>query len=437
MMRRLYTALFCLLLPLVQLRLLWRSLKSPDYRRRWAERFGRFPAPGIGDSIWIHAVSIGEVQAAGPLAKRLLESHPDIPLVITTTTPTGSAQVRKLFGDRVHHVYFPYDVPFAIDGFLDRMRPRLLLMMETEIWPNLLAICEQRGITTILANARLSQRSARGYARLGRFAQQTFSRIGMVAAQGPADAERFLALGVGPGRVRITGSIKFDIKLPASLNERAEVLRRQWGGRPVWVAASTHEGEDEPLLEAHREIRRMHPDALLVLVPRHPERFERVAQLCRRMGFGTERRSSGRPCSPRTEVFLGDTMGELALFMAASDVVFVGGSLVPVGGHNILEPAALGVPILFGPHMFNFALISRMMLEAGAAIQVENRDQLAAIVGDWFGDASRRARIGEAGRRLVEENRGAVDRLLDLVEECIGGSQSPPGAPGAIGGPGA
>jgi 3-deoxy-D-manno-octulosonic-acid transferase len=418
-MRQFYTALFYLLLPFAQLRLLWRSLKAPAYRRRWAERFGRFADHGIDDSIWIHAVSVGETQAVEPLVKRLLEQHPDVPLVITTTTPTGSAHVRKLFGDRVHHVYFPYDIPFAIEGFLARMRPRMLVMIETEIWPNLLAVCARRGIATILANARLSERSARGYGRLGRFTQETFGRIGLVAAQSPADAERFLSLGVRRDRVRVTGSIKFDISLPASLHEQAEVLRRQWRGRPVWVAASTHEGEDEILLDAHRQILKAHADALLVLVPRHPERFERVAGLCRRQGFQLARRSVAEPCGPEREIFLGDTMGELALFMAASDVAFVGGSLVPVGGHNILEPAALGVPILFGPHMFNFALISRMMLAADAAVQIANGEQLATVVSRWLGDASERSRVGENGRRVVAENRGALDRLYALIEEQL------------------
>ena len=232
-MRRLYTLLIYLALPLILLRLLWRSLKAPAYRLRWAQRLGRFPAPDIEDSLWIHAVSVGEVQASEPLVKALLRDRPELPVVITTTTPTGSERVRRLFGERVRHVYFPYDVPFAIEGFLKRMKPRMLVMMETEIWPNLLAICEQRGIPSILANARLSERSALGYARLGGFTRDTFGRIALVAAQAPADAERFMALGTDPRRVRVTGSIKFDIDLPASLYEKAAVLRRQWGDRPV------------------------------------------------------------------------------------------------------------------------------------------------------------------------------------------------------------
>lgn len=418
-MQRLYTLLLYALLPVILLRLLWRSYKTPAYSRGWKERFGRFPAPGIRGSLWIHAVSVGEVQAAAPLIKKLLERHPEMPLVVTTTTPTGAERLRELFGDQVYHVYFPYDIPFAINGFLSRMNPRMLVMIETEIWPNLLMICREKGIKTLLANARLSGRSARGYARLGRFTRATFSNISLVAAQAPADAERFHALGVPSGRVQVTGSIKFDIHLPASLHEKAEVLRRDWGGRPVWVAASTHEGEDEIIVRAHKQVQMAHPQALLVLVPRHPERFDRVDGLCRRAGFRVARRSSSPGGVPGMEVYLGDTMGELTLFIAASDVAFVGGSLVPVGGHNILEPAALGVPILFGPHMFNFALISQMMLDAGAAAMVDDEQMLSSTVAAWLGDASERARMGESGRQLVEKNRGALDRLLALIEERL------------------
>lgn len=422
-MRFFYTLLLFLLLPLLLLRLLWRSLKAPAYRQRWAERFGRLPVPQVDSSLWIHAVSVGEVQAAEPLIRRLLEQHPNLPLVITTTTPTGSERVRKLFADSVIHVYFPFDLPLAIRGFLQRLRPCLLVMIETEVWPNLLAICQREGIKTLLANGRMSERSARGYRRLGSFSRAAFASITAVAAQTRADAGRFVDLGVNPAAVQVTGSIKFDIRLPASLLEQAAVVRRGWENRPVWVAASTHEGEDELVLAAHREVLRQHADALLVLVPRHPERFERVASLCRREGFSMARRSLNERATRDKSVFLGDTMGELPLFIGAADVAFVGGSLVPVGGHNILEPAALGVPLLFGPHMFNFALISQMMLESGAGFQVENATQLAFRVNNWLGDAALRAESGECGRRLVADNRGAMERLYAAIkqqlEECV------------------
>lgn len=400
-------------------RLLWRSIKAPAYRHRWAERFGRFNTPAVEGSLWIHAVSVGEVQAAEPLIRRLLERHPELPLVISTTTPTGSERVRKLFPESATHIYFPYDIPLAINGFLKRVRPRLLVMIETEVWPNLLALCKHKGIPTILANGRMSEGSARGYARLGSFSRNAFSDISVVAAQTQTDANRFVALGVKLDSVQVTGSIKFDIRLPASLLEQAAVVRRSWGDRPVWLAASTHEGEEELVLAAHKRVLRAYPNALLVLVPRHPERFERVAALCRKVGFKLAKRSQEGLATQDIPVFLGDTMGELTLFIGAADVAFVGGSLVPVGGHNILEPAALGVPILFGPHMFNFLLISQMMLETGAGVQVESIEQLASRVTDWLGDASVRADAGERGRRLVAENRGAMDRLYALIEKQL------------------
>lgn len=423
-MRRLYTLLLCLGLPLILLRLLWRSLRAPAYRRRWGERFGRFAPPAAVGGVWIHAVSVGEVQAIAPLVRQLRREHAELPLCITTTTPTGSAQVVRLFGNEVFHVYFPYDLPLALGGFLRRVRPRLLVMVETEIWPNLLAVCAQRGIPALLANGRLSERSARGYARFGRFARQTFARISAVAAQAPADAARFVALGVAPERVRVTGSIKFDLQVAASVQEQVQVLRRGWGcHRPVWVAASTHEGEDELMLDAHTAVRRRLPDALLVLVPRHPERFERVAALCRRRGFALARRSQGGACGPAVSVLLGDTMGELVTLLGAADVAFIGGSLVPVGGHNMLEAAAQGVPLVFGPQVFNFAAVSRLLLQEGAAAQVADSAALAALLGDWLSDAERRAQLGQAGRRVVEQNRGALAALGSLVAELLAGSR--------------
>ena len=419
-MRSFYTLLLYIALPFVLLRLLLRSLKAPAYRSRWSERFGRFPPLGERSTIWIHAVSVGEAQAAEPLVRQLMERYPHLPIVITTTTPTGSDRVRKLFGVSVSHVFFPYDLPFAVNGFIKRTRPAMLLMMETEIWPNLMATCASRGIPTILANARLSERSARGYARLGSLTRETFELIGMVAAQAPADAQRFLGLGVAQDRVRVTGSIKFDIRLPASLIEQAEVLRLQWGGRPVWVAASTHEGEDELILAAHQRVLESFPQALLVLVPRHPERFERVASLLKKFQFNHLRRSEGGLCDAETTVFLGDTMGELTLFLAASDAAFVGGSLVPIGGHNVLEPAALGIPVVFGTHMFNFSLISRLLLMEQAAEEVNDEQELSQVIVRWFGDASERARVGENGRRVVDANRGALERLLEVVDQGLG-----------------
>ncbi|MCP3669579.1 MAG: 3-deoxy-D-manno-octulosonic acid transferase [Gammaproteobacteria bacterium] len=418
-MLHLYTILFYLLVPVILLRLLWRSLRAPAYRRRWLERFGIFPAFAIERTVWIHAVSVGEVQAAERLVKLLLENHQQLPIVITTTTPTGSDRVCSLFGDTVLHVYAPYDLPPILNSFIRRARPCLLVMMETEVWPNMLAVCEREGIPTILANARLSEKSAASYAKWPEFTRTTFGRIGLVAAQSREDAERFEQLGVMPDRIEVTGSVKFDSRLPASLLERAEVLSRDWGGRPVWVAASTQEGEDGQVLVAHRQICRLVPGSLLVLVPRHLERFDKVYALCQREGFSCVRRSSGDPCGADVEVFLGDTMGELSMFLAAADAAFVGGSLVRHGGQNVLEPAALGKPVVFGPHMYNFASISELLLEHDAARVVAGADELADVIQLWLSDASERTRVGENGRRVVAENQGALDRLFALVEQQL------------------
>lgn len=416
MTRRLYTFLLRLLLPLALLRLYWRSLKSPAYRRRVRERLALGPA-GPATQIWIHAVSVGEVQAAEPLIRRLIEHDPPLSVLVTTTTPTGAERLHERLGDSVAHRHTPYDLPGILDRFLSRTTPALLIVMETEIWPNTLAACAERGIPVILANARLSERSAQGYRRLARLTRETLQGFDLIAAQAEPDARRFIALGADPERVQVTGSIKFDLRQPASLLDQAEAMRRVWGGqRPVWVAASTHEGEDGPILAAHQRIRAVLPEALLVLVPRHPERFDRVAELVKRQGLTLARRSRLEPCTPSTAVFLGDTMGELPVFLAAADAAFMGGSLVPTGGHNLLEAAASGVPVAIGPHHFNFAAITQLLCAEEGALEIADTEALARLMISWLSDATERARIGENGRRVVEANRGALDRLMTLIE---------------------
>ena len=413
-MKQIYTVVLYLLLPLVLIRLLWRSLRLPDYRRRWAERFGFLSTSPPTGSLWIHAVSVGEVQAMELLIRRHLEQYPDQPLFVTTTTPTGSDRVRGLFGDKVYHSYFPYDLPGSVKRFLQRVQPRLLVIVETEIWPNLLYQCQARNIPVILANARLSARSAKGYARLGRFSREVFSWLDVIAAQSEDDARRFRQLGAGSQSIQVTGSVKFDLQLPASIQERVQVVRRNWGeDRPVWIAASTHEGEEEQILNAHAEVLKQISCALLVLVPRHPERFDKVAHLIGKTPFLFSRRSGH--WATDSQVFLLDSMGELPVFIGAADVAFIGGSLVPVGGHNMLEAAAQGVPVLFGPHVFNFSAVSRLLLEAQAAHEVDDAQHLAQQVTRLLGDASVRSTMGENGRKVVEQNRGAIERLYKLI----------------------
>ncbi|MEA3638962.1 MAG: lipid IV(A) 3-deoxy-D-manno-octulosonic acid transferase [Lamprobacter sp.] len=416
-MRLLYSLLLFLLLPLVLLRLLWRSCRNPAYLERWPERLGLWRRALRPVELWIHAVSVGEVQAMQPLIRDLLSREPVVDLIVTTTTPTGARRLQELFGERVQHAFTPYDLPWIMRRFLNRTGPRLVLVVETEIWPNMLAVCAERQIPVILANARMSPRSARGYARVGGFTAQTLGRFVRIAAQSQPDAERFIQLGAAADRVQVTGSIKFDVRLPGSLRDRAEVLRRTWGiNRSVWVAASTHEGEEERLLAVQRKLRERFADVLLVLVPRHPERFDRVAALVRREGLAMIRRSDADPCNADCSVYLVDSMGELPLFLAAADAAFIGGSLVPVGGHNLLEAAALAVPVAIGPYCFNFAEITRRLVAEEGAVQLQDAEDLAPLLAAWLGDAAERARIGEQALAFVERNRGALQRLLALLD---------------------
>lgn len=416
-MRFLYTFLFYLLIPIVLLRLLWRGVKAPAYWQRWPERFGFCPKLSISQTVWIHAVSMGEVQAAVPLITALQNRFANSPILVTTMTPTGSQRVCEVFGNSVWHVYLPYDLPRAMARFLERVQPRLLILMETELWPNLLYACQQRTIPVILANARLSTRSATGYQRIAPLAREMLTSITVIATQTKVDAKHFIDLGVPSQKIHVTGSIKFDTRLPADFSAKADVLRSQWGkNRAVWIAASTHEGEEEPVLDAFYQLKQKFPNLLLVLVPRHPERFDRVAMKCRRRGYVIARRSEGN-INTQIDIYLGDTMGELPLLYAACDVAFVGGSLVPIGGHNLLEPAAVGLPVIMGPHVFECAEISRQLLEVQVAQQVSNVMQLVQAVNMYLSDVALQKETGAKGRLFVEQNRGALKRLLAIIDE--------------------
>lgn len=419
-MRLLYTVLLYLLLPLALLRLYWRGRRDPGHRQRWRERFGLIPPLPLTGCLWIHAVSVGETRAALPLIRALQARYPQWPLLVTTSTLTGSRQVREAFGEQIHHVYAPYDLPGAVSRFLRNVRPHLAIIMETELWPNLLRQCAAAEIPVLIANARLSERSARGYARIGNLTAAMLRDIALIAAQSEADADRFRALGAP--RVCVTGNLKYDLTLPEDLAERGRQFRQAVLGeqRPVWIAASTHAGEDEQILDTLATLRSRWPELLLLLVPRHPERFESVAALCRQRGFALVRRSEQRPCAPDVAVFLGDSMGELLLFYAAADLAFVGGSLVATGGHNVLEPALLGLPTLFGPHMFNFTEAGERLLAAGAAWQVADAAQLAAEVDRLLAAPALRHNAGQRGRAMVEQHRGALAALLGHIQILLG-----------------
>lgn len=426
--RWLYTLCFILLLPVIALRLLWRSLKAPDYRRRWAERFGIFPATGWSSKpIWIHTVSVGEFLAAMPLIKALQTKYPDTPLVITTTTPTGSARVRAVFADQIQrqeilHVYSPYDIPWAIHHFWDRTRPRLLIIMETELWPNLVHFCSVKKIPVVLANARLSEKSARGYQRLAPLTRDMLAHIDCVAAQNISDGNRFVQLGLDQSRLSVTGSIKFDLELSAEIQQQAHLLRKAWSQneqRLVWVAASTHPGEDAIVLRVFAALKKSFPDLLLVLVPRHPEQFDTVYRSCIEKGFLVQRRSEDKNLRQEIDIVLGDTMGELLVFYGACDLAFVGGSLIPVGGHNMIEPAAWGKAIISGCHLHNFSDISQLLVNNGAMCICQDEAELLQHARQLLAEPSRRLFMGGQAKTLAEQNRGALQKLMTLMDRLL------------------
>lgn len=418
-MRYFYSALLYLLVPLLLLRLYWRGRYDVGHRQRWRERLGIFTALPANDYVWIHAVSVGEVRAALPLIRALMQRFPRSSILVTTTTLTGARQVQAALGTEVQHLYAPYDLPGAVRRFLDHARPRLAIIMETELWPNLLHHCAARQIPVLLANARLSARSARGYTRIAGLTRCMLRNLTLIAAQTEADAQRFRQLGAT--RVQVLGNMKYDMALPEAVWEQGQTLRRAYLGmqRQVWIAASTHQGEDEQILEALAVLRQRWPELLLLLVPRHPERFANVARLAAERGFPVVQRSSGERCTAQTALFLGDSMGELLTFYAASDLAFIGGSLVRHGGQNMLEAAALGLPLLFGAHTFNFAEVSARLLEAQAAVQVQDSQQLAAAVAHWLAHPTLRMNVGRRGRNVVEQQRGAVAAVVERIAAML------------------
>lgn len=410
-----------LAIPIFLLRLMVRGLRYGDHHRRLRERFGLFHSPGFDQSLWLHAVSLGEVNAAEPLIRALMQRYPSLPMVVTTGTATGSARVRQLFGESVFHVYLPYDLPLSVHRFLRRVRPRLGVIVETEIWPNLYHACRHRGTPLIIANARLSPRSLQGYVPILRsLMKSALHCVSFVAAQSRLDGARYRLLGARRSRVSVVGNLKFDMPVAADLPERGRVLREAWGGqRPVWIAASTHEGEEQSVLLAHVEVLKSLPDALLLLVPRHPERFRAVEQLVRAQGFTLATRVADGTPGGGTQCFLVDKMGEMLPFYAAADVAFVGGSLAPIGGHNVLEPAALGRPVLVGPHTSSVAGITSMLIKRGAALRVQSGPELGAAVVGLLRDSERRACMGQAAREAFVRQRGAVKRVMALVAKAM------------------
>jgi 3-deoxy-D-manno-octulosonic-acid transferase len=423
---RLYRLVTFLAAPLVALLFVWKGLGNRAYFERFGERFGYGRSRLPGPSIWIHAVSVGEVVAASSLIAALRRRYPRLALVVTTITPTGAQRVRELFGEEVLHSYAAYDMRGAVRRFFARMQPCMVVVMETELWPNLYAECGARGVPLVLANARISTRSTERYRRLLRLFREALSHGIVIAAQSEQDAERFRSLGAPPERTVVTGNLKADLEIPARTTDAGREFRAaHCAGRPVWIAASTHAGEEEVALDAHAAVLARAPDALLLLVPRHPQRFNGVAELLSRRRLAFHRRSLGETPAARDSVYLVDSLGELLMFYAAADAAFVGGSLVPIGGHNLLEPAALALPLLSGPHNFNAEDIAVLLEEAGGLELVRDAADLGTRVAALLADPALRQSRGARARQVVSESGGALERLLQLIAPLL-----PPGSGG-------
>ena len=427
MLRHLYSLSLLLATPVILLRLLLKSLSMADYRRNIGQRFGGFKRSQLpsgfssgSPTIWIHAVSVGETVASAPLVYALqdLESKPNI--LFTTTTPTGSDRARALFGESVAHCYSPYDLGFVIRKFLFRMQPDVLILMETELWPNLIHYSHQRGTKILLANARLSERSAAGYGRVAGLSRAMLKSIDCIAAQAEADAERFISLGADQDRVSVTGSLKFNIEpYTGSGTEDPLFESIKASGRPVIIAASTRAGEEEKVISAFDSLWSLEQKPLLLLVPRHPERFDKVAKLCQDKALATQRRSSASKLETDTQVILGDSMGEMLAYYSLADIAFVGGSLVDTGCQNVLEPAAMGLPVLVGPSQYNFAAICSLLESEGALYTVADSQGLSEELLKLLIDDDRRKTMGDAGLRIIEENQQALPNLLARLKELL------------------
>jgi 3-deoxy-D-manno-octulosonic-acid transferase len=417
-MRSLYTALIRCAAPFAFALVLWRGFGERGYWVGLRERFGFGGSIAKAPSIWLHAVSLGEMSAAAPLIKALRERHPSSPLVLTTATPAGRARATALFEGCADIRFLPYDTPGSVRRFLARTQPSVAIIMETEIWPNLLLACARRGVPVVLASARLTAKSVSRYRRAGSLFSGVFQNV-LIAAQSADDAARFVQIGAAAARTQVVGNVKFDLSVDASSVELGQRLRQEFGGeRCAWVAGSTHAGEDEAVLSAHARLLSEKPRALLLLAPRHRDRFETVAALLKSSGLRYQRRSSGGALAD-CQVLLVDSLGELAAMYAAADIAFVGGSLVPIGGHNLLEPAALGLPVLCGPYQANNKDIAAMLLASGAAAEVGHAEQLGAALVRLCGDAAQRKRMGEAGKQIVAANRGSLAALVGLIEPLL------------------
>ena len=430
MARLFYNLIFTLAIPFILVRIWFRGAANPGYRQRWAERFGLATIKGVkANGILIHTVSVGETLAAVPMVREIQQRFPDKHITITTTTPTGSDQVLRIYqadieAGMVSHCYLPYDLPWLMALFLRKIKPSLAIIMETELWPNFIRRCNQLRVPVLLANARLSERSAKGYRKFAALTAPMLNGLDLVAAQHRDDARRFIELGLDEQKVDVTGSIKFDISVPEQSVQQGNQLREQWGAeRPVLLLGSSHEGEDDLILDCYQQLQKQYADLLLVLVPRHPERFDSVAAIVLNRELELIRRSESLQKGAlqpnyKTQVYLADTMGEMMLMQAAADICIIGGSFIEHGGHNPLEACALGKTVVMGPSDFNFSAISEQLRHEGAMQQCHGKE-LVACIAQLFDKPDMRQQMGKAAQRVVSENQGAVQGLLNNISHLL------------------
>ena len=420
-MRLIYTFIIYLFVPFVLLRLYFLGFKNPAYRLRWQERFGFIKCyEHDRPVIWLHAVSVGEVNAAKPVITKLLEQYPQFEILVTTVTPTGAYTLKQYFADDIKHHYLPYDLPFSTKRFINEVNPKVLITMETEIWPNLYNACHKKNIPLLIINARLSEKSLNGYRLVSSLMKDTLDKVNLIAAQTKYDAERFIAIGAKKEKVVVTGNLKFDVTNPQSLTEQAESLKRYFSvNRPIWIAASTQEGEEEIILKSHLVVLKKIPEAILILAPRHPERMNKVVSLCDNEKLRHVKRTDDKAFSSEDSVFILNTLGELQLHYAAAQVAFVGGSLVNTGGQNMMEPASLGIPVISGKYTYNFTEVTQLLSENNALVLVSNAEELASEICKMLSDANLRHNMGEMGQKVIEENRGNLKRLMDIIEPYL------------------
>ncbi len=420
-MRLLYTTVFTLMLPLVLGRLYWRGVKAPAYRSRWLERLGFYGDKPLSEVIWIHAVSVGEAEAAFPLIKHILKHYPNQRILVTTTTPTGSARVLSVLQDSVQHVYFPYDLPWIVRRSLNTFKPTMLIIMEKEIWPNLFAACSTRKIPLYIVNARLSSSSAALYKMISPLIKPALCEVNAIIAQSEEDAQNFNEIGSNSDNTHVAGNIKFDIKIEKSCVDEGSLLKRSlFPGRFVWIVASTHEGEEDIFLSLYSRLKLKIPELILLLVPRHPERFNAVKTLAEQAQLKSMMRTGDEFCKNETDVYIADTLGELKMLYATADIAFVGGSMVPVGGHNVLEPLAVGVPVLFGPEMTNFKEIARQVLSDQTARQCQNEEEIIQHVLSLYENPQLRKQLISKGQQFIHRNQGVTQMVFDFLKKNQG-----------------